>query len=109
MAQSSLGVMYYEGMVTQDYAEAAKWLRKAAEQGNANAQYYLGMAYSNGKGVTQDYVQAYMWCDLSAAVLTGELRETASKLRDAIAKKMTTQQIAEAQRLAREWKPKKTN
>ena len=54
--------MYDEGRgVTQDYAEAAKWYRKAAEQGDTDAQYNLGVMYDNGRGVTQDYAEAAKW------------------------------------------------
>ena len=56
----------------------------------------------NGQGVTQDYVQAHMWFNLAAA--QGD--EIPRKNRDAVAERMTSEQIAEAQRLAREWKPK---
>ncbi len=52
--------------------------------------------------MTQDYVQAHMWYSLAAA--QGE--KEASKGRDILAEKMTPAQIAEAQKLAREWKPK---
>ena len=62
--------------------------------------------YRNGKGVPKDYVQAHKWCNLAASQLTGKDRERSVKNRDDIAKKMTSEQIAEAQRLAREWKPK---
>jgi hypothetical protein len=103
LAQSNLGVMYYKGLsVTQDYAEAVRWYRKAANQGLALAQVKLGWMYHNGFGVMQDYVQAHMWYSLAAA--RGE--KEASKWRDHLAKKMTPTQIAEAQKLAREWKPK---
>jgi TPR repeat protein len=44
-----------------DYAEAVKWFRKAAEQGNAGAQNNLGSCYQNGHGVTNDYVEALKW------------------------------------------------
>ena len=47
--------------VTQDYAEAVRWYRKAAEQGFANAQYLLGVCYTKGEGVTQDYAEAVRW------------------------------------------------
>jgi hypothetical protein len=54
--------MYYNGKgVPQDYAEAARWYRKAADQGNADAQNNLGVMYGNGQGVPQDYVRAHMW------------------------------------------------
>jgi TPR repeat protein len=87
--------------VSQDFAAALPWFRKAAEQGNAGAQLGLGLMYDNGHGVRQDYVQAHMWFNLSGAQGDAD----AIKKRDAVAAKMTPAQIAEAQKLAREWKP----
>jgi uncharacterized protein len=52
--------------LVQDYAEAVKWYRLAAEQGNANAQYNLGVMYDNGDGVVQDYAEAVKWYRLAA-------------------------------------------
>ena len=107
-AQYNLGKMYKNGHgVPQHYAEAVKWYRKAAKQGNARAQNNLGLMYVGGLGVPQDYVQAHMWLDLAASIFSpGEDRDLAVKYRDIYAKKMTPAQISEAQRLAREWKPK---
>ncbi len=107
-AQFNLALMYNNGTgVTQDYAEAMKWFRLAAEQGDALAQYNLGVMYGNKNGVSQDYVQAHMWYNLAAARLPpGEDRDMALSNREQIEKQMTPEQIAEAQRLAREWKPK---
>jgi hypothetical protein len=106
-AQFMVGLMYDQGTdIPQDYIEAAKCYCKAAEQGNAPAQSNLGWMYADGKGVTQDYVQAHMWFNLSAAGSKGKEYEEAAKYRDVVAEKMTPQQIAEAQRLATEWKPK---
>jgi uncharacterized protein len=107
-AQNNLGFMYHRGRgVPQDYAAAAVWYRKAADQGNASAQNDLGFMYGEGRGVPQDYVQAHMWFDIAAANLSIEQeRDTAVRNRDKVAAKMTLAQIAEAQKLAREWKPK---
>jgi hypothetical protein len=103
-AQNNLGEMYLNGHgVRQDYAEALKWFRKAADQGLAVAQNNLGLMYAQGQGVPRDYVQAHMWFNLAAS--QGNFRRSV-KARDAIASLMTPAQIAEAQRLAREWKPK---
>lgn len=102
--QHNLGNLYYNGTgVPQDYPEALKWFRLAAEQGDALAYLKLGLMYENGHGVPQDYVQAHKWYNLAGAA--GETR--AATMRDDLAKKMTSAQIAEAQRLAQEWKPKK--
>jgi uncharacterized protein len=107
-AQFNLGVMYDGGRgVPQDYAEAIKWYRKAADRGFPDAQTNLGLMYANGKGVPEDYVQALMWCVLAVAGNSAYVqdRNAAIKNRDTVAAKMTPAQIAEAQRLAREWKP----
>ena len=102
-AQLNLGFMYQQGQgVPQDYEEAVKWYRKAAEQGGAYGQLNLGMLYRDGQGVPQDYVLAYMWFNLAAA----QGNAFAISDRDTAAEEMTSDQIAEAQRLAREWKPK---
>ena len=92
----------------QDYSEAVRWTRKAANQGNALGQTNLGVMYGKGRGVPQDYVQAHIWFNLAASRFPpGTDRDKAVKNRDLVAKLMTPAQIAEAQRLAREWKPKK--
>jgi TPR repeat protein len=104
-AQGSLGFYYDAGMGTlQDFVEAVRWYQKAAEQGDDFAQYRLGVVYQVGRGVPQDFVRAHMWFNLVAAK-NSSLRESAARNRDQLAEKMTPAQIAEAQRLAREWKP----
>jgi hypothetical protein len=59
--------------------------------------------YARGLGVPQSYVQAHMWHNLVASRATGEMRERAVRNRDRVAGLMNPTQIAEAQRLAREW------
>jgi TPR repeat protein len=101
--QTRLGFVYEHGLgVPKDNAEAAKWYRKAAEQGQADAQWSLGVAYAIGQGVPQNYVQAYSWFSLAAA--SGY--DNASKTRDALAQRMTREQIAEAQMIAAAFRPK---
>jgi TPR repeat protein len=86
--------------------EAVKWYRLAADQGLASAQGGLGWMYAQGQGVAQDYVLAHMWSNLAASrEKDATLRDMAIKLRDQAAAMMTPAQLAEAQRLAREWKP----
>ncbi|MFP6637844.1 MAG: tetratricopeptide repeat protein [Nitrospinaceae bacterium] len=85
------------------YKEAFRLFRLAAEQGYANAQYNLGLKYAEGQGVPQDYVSAHMWFNLSGS--NGD--KDAVEKRNIVEKKMTKDQISEAQRLARNWKPKK--
>ncbi len=102
-AQVNLGIllMYARGG-QQDYKMAVYYLRLAANRGNDLAQRRLGQMYERGEGVQQDYVKAYMWYSLGSA--NGV--EAGARLRDALAKRMEPDQIAEAQKLAREWKPK---
>ena len=96
--------MYLDGDgVPQNDAEAVRWYRLAADQGHADAQYNLGVRYANGRGVPQDDVQAHMWYNLAASRSTGEDRELAVENRDRARARMTAEQVADAQRLAREW------
>ncbi|MCH7776411.1 MAG: sel1 repeat family protein [Gemmatimonadetes bacterium] len=91
-----------------DYATALRELRPLAEQGNAGTQRVLGVMYGKGRGIPQDYVQAHMWYNLAASsYYPSEYRDEAVKNRDIVAMRMTPAQISEAQKLAREWKPKK--
>ena len=102
--QYNLGVRYDDGLgVPLDDAEAVVWYRRAAEQGHVSAQHNLGVMYSNGEGVPQDNVEAHMWSNLAASRSTGEEREMAVTLRDAVAARMTPADLSEAQRRAREW------
>ena len=95
--------MYARGQgVAQDYQEAIRWYQLAVEQGDADAQYNLGLIYGQGEGVPKDYVLAHMWLNLAA----GKGMKEAVKVRDSLEKRMTPAQLAEAQRLAREWTPK---
>lgn len=80
-----------------DYAEAVSWYRKAAEQGFAQAQANLGGMYLLGEGVPQDFVSAHMWFNLAS----GHGDPAGSLLRDALAPKMTPEDISQAQRRAR--------
>ena len=109
-AQFNLGVMYAEGRgVPQDYAEAVHWYRLAADRSHAQAQYNLALSYAKGEGVSPDYVSAHMWFNLAAAHFPASdvpNHELAVRNRSLVAKKMTREQISEAQNLAREWKPR---
>ena len=105
LAQFNFGLMYYKGRaVAKNYTEAVKWWRLAAGKGFAEALNNLGMMYGNGDGVPQDYVEAHKWFDLAASHHPPgrKLRKSVHD-RDFLAKKMTSAQIAEAQRLAGEW------
>jgi TPR repeat protein len=102
-AQFLLGRLYYFGRgVAQDFEQAAKWYRLAAEQGLAPAQVQLGLIYALGESAPQDFVQAYLWLSLAGA----QGNSLASELGDEVAKQMTSSQIEKAQALARDWQPK---
>ena len=99
-AQNNLGFIYGTGLgVPQDYHEAKKWYGLSAEKGGLISQFNLGLFYENGYGVIQDYARAHMWYNISGA----NGHENSAKARDRLTKIMTPEQIAEAQKLAREW------
>src|ERR1700733_13189547 len=104
IAQFNLGLLYLDGHgVPQSPAEAANWFRRAAEQDYAQAQHNLGAMYGSGQGVKRDYVQAYKWLNICAA----KGNSGCVTQRDLIAKKLKAAQLAEGQRLATEFNPKK--
>lgn len=109
-AEYGLGVMYENGFgVQQSHTEAVRWYRKAAEHGHAAAQYSIGVNYDHGIGVERDRVQALRWLSLAVAhldpVQDSMMRDVAVETRRRVAAAMTPDQVAEAERLAREWKP----
>jgi TPR repeat protein len=103
-AQALLGFMYANGRgVPQAYDAATYWYRLAAEQGNVMAQYLLGLMYDKGHGVPMDEIAAYKWLNLAAAGAPKREREYYLRLRDAVAFKMTRDQVELGQQLALEW------
>jgi S1-C subfamily serine protease len=113
--QHEVGYAYERGLgVPKDYVEAYKWYRRAAEQGDMLSQESLGEFYSNGTGVPKNNVEAYKWYNLAAAhsgknenekkiiELTASDRDLMVKAGD-----ITAEEIVEAQRLSREFVPKK--
>jgi TPR repeat protein len=102
--QFSLASLYYS---RKEYGPAASWYRRAAEQGNALAQIRLARMYAEGPGLARDDIQAFRWFAVAAARGADSYdRTNAAKGRDTTATKMTPAQVAEAERLVREWKPK---
>ncbi len=111
VAQRFLGLRYYTGRgVKQDYAEAMRWFHKAAGQGDADAQFNLGFEHYAGRKVAKDNVAALMWLILASRGVGGggqrESQEVFAHFRQKVSGEMTSEQIAEAERRAREWKPK---
>jgi TPR repeat protein len=113
VAQFSLGVMNYPigdssfDAANANLAQALVWYRRAAEQGHIGAQVALGLAYAQGIGVVQDYIEADKWFHIAAsrAKSADELADIVSH-HNKLAHGMTSSQIAEAQKLAREWRAK---
>ena len=99
-AQFNLGLMYGQGDgVPEDDAEALRWYQMAAERGIAKAQNNLGLMYTKGEGVPEDDAKAYAWLSIAAA--QGD--ESAKENKDIVTERMTRAQIAEAQKLSREY------
>ena len=104
--QFNTGLAYHTGKgEAKDEVEAVKWYRKCAEQADASAQMQLGAAYRDGFGVPKNIVEAYKWFDLGAATGGADAKQQRALL-EAI---RTPDQIAEAKKLAHEFKPRKAN
>lgn len=110
-AQVTLGIVYRDGSdgPPQDYAEAAAWFQRAADQGNPMAKFNLGQMYENGRGVPLDLVQAHMWYNLAATRFDSRThamtRSLAFERRDAVEGRMTSAQVREAQGMATSRRP----
>jgi TPR repeat protein len=106
VAQTYLGYMYQYGLgVPQDYVLATSWLHQAALQSEPTGQFLLGLLFDKGYGVPQDWVEAEVWLNLAAAHAGARQQEYFSRIRDAVAQKLTLNQLAEAQRRASAWAP----
>ena len=105
LAQNNMGIRYADGNlgVPQNHTEAVRWWRLASDQGEYFAQVRLGAAYAGGLGVPQNMAEAHKFLTLAIARAPGEERELVVGFRDEFTSLMTPAQIAEAQRLAREW------
>ena len=100
VAQYNLGIKYDSGEgVPEDDAEAVGWYRQAAKQGHVSAQNNLGVMYATGEGVPEDDIQAYAWISIAAA----QGGENAKNAKERLTGEMTRAEIAEAQKLSREY------
>jgi TPR repeat protein len=105
-AQALLGFLYENGFgVPQAYDAAADLYQRAAGQGDVFAQARLGLIYDKGHGVPQNAILSYKWLDLAAAHASKRERDYYIRLRNAVASKMSSEQIVEGQRLALVWAP----
>ena len=80
-----------------DISDTLAQFRKAAAQGDVNAQLSLGVIYENGQGVLQDFIAAHMWMNIAAANGSTE----AARNRHTVAREMTLSDISEAQQRAK--------
>jgi TPR repeat protein len=101
-AQNNLGLMYSQGLgVPPNDVEAVGWYRLAAEQGSSDAQFNLGAMYAQGRGVPQDVLTAYAWIIHAIEGASADAIDRYQTARDAINERMTTEQLEEAENLAR--------
>jgi uncharacterized protein len=101
-AQFNLALLFYDGRgAPQDFEAAFHWFSRAANQGYVKAERNLGAMYAEGKGAVRDNVKAYKWFALCAAAGS----DPCSVQRDLSAKRLNSAKLAEARRLARDFKP----
>jgi hypothetical protein len=106
-AEAMLGFLYENGLgAPQDYEVAAELYAGAAERGDPSGQYLLGLIYDKGHGVDRNDVLAYKWLNLAAAAAPVRDRENYLKIRNAVASKMSLNQVVEGQWQALNWRPK---
>jgi uncharacterized protein len=106
-ADALLGLKYEHGLgVPQSFEVAVALYERAAELGDPTGQYLLGLMYNKGHGVWEDTVLAHKWLNLAAAHAPPRYREQYLRIRDAVASKMTPDQIYFAQQLAVKWVPR---
>ncbi len=106
-AQAMLGFMYENGLgVPQAYDVAVDFYGPAAERGDPSAQYFLGLMYDKGHGVERNEILSYKWLNLAAAAAPPRDRQNYLKIRNAVASKMSLNQVLEGQWLAVNWRPR---
>ncbi|HVM77623.1 MAG TPA: tetratricopeptide repeat protein [Stellaceae bacterium] len=109
-AQVCLGQMYRLGQgVPCDIRGAFQWTLRAARQGSASGQLNLAIMlyamFEDEQDHSAAFIEAYMWVTLAAPRLEGEDQRNAAEVRELIGNGMVPEQIAEAERRAREWRP----
>jgi len=102
--QQSIGSLYLRGgkyadkmSPAKNYKKAVKWIRRAAEQGDEEAQIELGELYEKGQGVQQDNIIAFMWFDIAARKGDFDAIKGCSRLK----KILTPSQLAQAQKMSK--------
>jgi TPR repeat protein len=100
-----LGRIHYLGYQTpQDHHLALKYFSELADQGDPDGQFHLGSMFYRGEAVPQDFVLAHSWINLATSRASGDAANRSKRLRERVAEEMTREQIAEAQKRARQWK-----
>jgi len=100
-AEYMVGLFYQQGFgVPADLKAAISWYTMAAEQGMDNAQLLLGVMYAQGQGVARDYRSAYAWLNLASTSSNAQIRDSALKMRDEIAKSMSPADIGTAKQMS---------
>jgi S1-C subfamily serine protease len=116
-AQNAMGELYQSGRgVPKDFEMAARYFAQAAQQANDEAAKNIGLAFAKGQGVERNKTKAYFWlsiaslgtlsqghADHSARAL--ELLDDPAAIRDKIGQAMSAEELSEAQRLTRDWRP----
>jgi len=92
----------------KDFNMSAEWFRKAADQGNAKAQYRLGMLYSSGEGIAKSIKNAYIWISLAAISSDGSLKKDSISMKKRLSKKLSSVQLEAADKIIDNWTPKKS-
>ncbi|HTR40197.1 MAG TPA: tetratricopeptide repeat protein [Pseudomonadales bacterium] len=108
LAQSNLGYMYDFGLgVSTDQVAAVTWYRRAAEKNYSGGMYNLGMCYAQGNGVDRDLPQSYKWLSAAGVIAqieqNGSVEQRVSIELDALKPQMTANQIADGEKLFKEW------
>jgi len=98
VAETYLGYMCQKGLgVAKDFGQAGRWYQAAAYQGEPTAQFFLAQLYDLGFGVPRDFVQAYVWFDVAAGHAPTRNKDYWSRMRDAVAYKLSRDELAKAQ------------
>lgn len=103
--QLHLAALYRDGGngFDRDMAQAAEWYLKAADKGDVGAQGMMGTLYSMGQGVEQNYVEAYYWLDLAAAV-KGPKQVQYATYRQMMGEHITADELTKVQAREKAWK-----
>lgn len=103
-AQFNVAEMLAAGQgVAPDRGEAMRWYARAADNGYPEAQYKYGLALAQGEDIAPDRVEGWKWLDLAAGSGV-EGSEAAAQARDALAARMTAEELGAARERSRRWR-----